>query len=279
MSIVKPIAILALALSSSLLHADTLYDSTPGSLPPNVPSQGYAAGDILQFGELVQLTSPALLNSATVVLSTWALQSQSPGFGDASGYTESLTLNLYSVDNSGATPEPGALLESLTESALIPWRPESDPTCGAGANPSGLWRAADNNCYNGLAFSVNFALPSTMVDSQLIWGLAFNTSAVGTPPFGSKGPYDSLNLGILFGSPSIGSQPLPDTAYLNSTSAGFYADGGAGGTGTFRQDQNWSGDVAIISLQGSAVPEPSSLITMGAGLLGLAWMLRRAVRA
>jgi PEP-CTERM motif len=279
MSTIKSLVITALLLAPTFVRGATLYDSTPASLPPSVPGQSFGAGSIIEFGELVQLTSPALLNSATVVFSTWAPHSQFLTFGDASGYTETLTLNIYDVDNSGATPEPGALLGTMTQSALIPWRAESDVSCGSGANPYGLWKAPDNNCYNGLAFSVNFTLPSTLVGSQLIWGLAFNTHAAGTPAFPVAGPYDALNIGILLGSPSVGSDPLPDTAYLNSTVGAFYADHGAGGSGTFRQDQNWTGNVGMISLQGTGVPEPSSMMMIGAGLLALGCLSRRSVRS
>jgi len=40
----------------------------------------------------------------------------------------------------------------------------------------------------------------------------------------------------------VGSQPLPDDAYLNSADGSQYCDGGTGGTGTFRLDAGcWTG--------------------------------------
>jgi uncharacterized repeat protein (TIGR01451 family) len=39
--------------------------------------------------------------------------------------------------------------------------------------------------------------------------------------------------------PNVGTNPLPDTKYINSV-ASTYTDGGAGGTGTFRQDTGWT---------------------------------------
>jgi hypothetical protein len=87
---------------------------------------------------------------------------------------------------------------------------------------------------------VTFNLGGVTVPDQLIYGIAFNTETYGASPIGPpSGPWDSLNFGFV-GAPTVGSNPLPDTAYWNTTTAGNYADSGAGGTGTFRQDTGWA---------------------------------------
>jgi hypothetical protein len=246
-------------------QADTLYNTIPSPLPPNLPSLGYQANQTAEFGGLVQLCcgDPHTLNSAVVAMSDWALESSWPGVGTASGFTVPLTLNLYNV---GAGDTVGSLIETVTVSALIPWRPAADPTC---PNPS-AYRAGDGNCYNGSLSTVTFNLGGAAVPAEFIYGLAFNTETWGASPLGVDGPYDSLNFALSTDPPSVGSNPLPDTAYWNTATANNYADHGAGGVGTFRQDTGWSPYTGAITFDGTATPEPSTLLLMALSIIGLA---------
>ena len=168
-------------------------------------------------------------------MSDQALATDYPSFPGASGpsWNYPLTLNLYNVDNSGANPpQPGTLIATRTQTFALPWKPTPDPSC----SPSTWWRASDGNCYSGLGFLATFDFTGTTVPNQIIYGLAFNTSAFGANPVGVPGPYDSLNAELAVVPPTTGSNPLPDTAFLNSPDAPYYNDGGSGGTGTFRRD-------------------------------------------
>ncbi len=131
-----------------------------------------------------------------------------------------------------------------------------------------------------MAFLLSFNLSNVVVPDQVIWGLAFNTLADGFNPTGAAGPNDSLNLGFNSSGPSIGSTPAPGTAYLYSTVGAAYADGGSGGLGTFRQDQNWGSFVGDISFDATTnTPEPGTVPFMSLGLmiLGLSgWKQRRS---
>jgi hypothetical protein len=240
-----------------VLAGSLLYNSIPDPLPPNVPSLGYQATQTAEFGDLIQFdpgTSRGLW-SVTALMSDWALAS-THGSTDP-GWYHPITLNLYNVDNSSGTKQPGSLIASVTQTFFIPWRPEASPGCGT------AWRAADGNCYNGMAFEVTFNLNNLLVPDQLIYGIAFNTNTWGAQPIGTPGPFESLNFGLSMTAPTIGSNPLPDTAYWNTQTASNYGDNGAGGVGTFRQDTNWtpySGAVAF------ATPEPGSMTLMVCGL-------------
>lgn len=275
------LAVLFMAAGSPLaVSATVIYDSIPGPLPPNVPSLGYQATQTSEFGDLIQFGGTnRVLGQVTVGMSDWALASDYPAFPGSTGPTwnHPLTLNLYAVDNSGPNPAPGTLIASRTQTFAIPWRSPADPTCPGGT----AWRASDGNCYNGLAFTVAFDFTGTAVPNQIIYGVAFNTQTWGANPIGAPGPYVSLNFGLAQLPPSVGSNPFPDTAYWNTQTAGNYADGGAGGVGTFRRDTNWTPFSGAVTFESQALAEvptlsPFSLVVLASSFALIAVLkLRR----
>jgi hypothetical protein len=241
------IATLYAALLALPATAGTIYDSIPGPLPPNVVSLGYQANQIAEFGNAVAFDgTDRQLTSVTVLMSDWARASTYGSLSPMWDYP--LTLNLYNVDNSGATPEPGSLIASVTQTFAIPWRPEASATCGTG------WLASNGSCYNGLAFTVSFDFTGTTVPDQIIYGLAFNTTTYGSQPTGQSGPYDSLNFGLSTAPPTTGSNPLPGMVYWNGS------------------DTNWS---YIGSVTFDTVPEPATCLPLITGLLGMCLVARR----
>ncbi len=249
------------------LAIDVLYSTLPGVLPPNLPSLGYQATQTAEFGGLVQPVSGGQLATATVAMSDWALESSFEPVGTSAGFNQLLTLTIYAA---GAGNSVGSVLGSVTTDAFIPWRPEASEGCGT------AYRADDGNCYNGSLSLVTFDFTSLGIDlpSEFIYGLAYNTETWGANPIGVDGPYDSLNFGLSTTGPSVGSQPFPGTAYWNTSTASDYADGGAGGVGTFRLDSNWAPYSGAIEFDGTA-PEPSTCALIGLGLLGLGFLRRR----
>ena len=127
------------------------------------------------------------------------------------------------------------------------------------------------------------------VPDQIIYGLAYSTTNHGASPTGVQGPYDSLNFALATMPPTAGSNPLPGTVYWNTSNASFYTDGGAGGSGIFRQDTGWSPYTGAIEFLGTAeapggsepseIPEPPSLMLLSTGLLGLVVILIRSSRS
>ena len=178
-------------------------------------------------------------------MSSWSLKSSYPAM-PAAGYTHPITLNIYAVNNSGPTPAAGALLGSVTQTFVIPWRPAADPTCPGGT----AWRAGDGTCYNGFAFTISFDLrgAAMTLPAQVIIGVAYNTNTWGYQPIGAPGPYESLNVGLATAPPTVGTDVNSDAVFWNTSNAGFYTDGGAGGVGTFRQDTLWTPYVPAIQI-------------------------------
>ena len=258
-----------------------IYNNISSPLPPNLPSESYEAMSSYEFGGLIQFAggNPTYsLGSATVAMSDWAYYSEwAAAVNDKTittgGFDVPLTLNLYDV---GPSDTVGAAIGSRTVDAFIPWRPEPSAACAnAPNNYNNAWM--DNGiCYNGSLSTVTFDLTGITVPNQVIYGLSFNTTDYGTPKTGVAGPYDSLNFAFSSASPSVGSNPRPGTAYWETSYAGFYADGGAGGVGTFRQDTGWTPYSGAIEF--TAIPEPASFGLIGLGLLGLGLAAKRRHR-
>jgi hypothetical protein len=82
----------------------------------------------------------------------------------------------------------------------------------------------------------------------VIISVAYNTTDHGYAPTHVPGPYDSLNLGLT-GAATVGSQPLPEDAYANSTYSAMY--GGLGTLGTFSLAGEWGGYQPEFEVKGS----------------------------
>ena len=251
-----------------------IYDNIPSPLPGNLPSQAFEATSTSEFGGAVTLTAgPTTNDVVTVLMSSWGCQnghwyddtcSTTPG----STFSEPITLNIY---NPGAGTEgspPGTLIASLTNTFQIPFRPSKDDVhCTAANEQQGEWYdAASNTCFNGLATPIQFDLGATALPSSAVITLAYNTSDFGAHPYGDNNPcntssagcgYDSLNV-ALTAPPSVGSDPLPNDAYLNSSWSGAYCDSSNPGIGHLVLDAPpasapgtdcWSGYQPAIEVQ------------------------------
>ena len=229
------------AFRDCVLAPALVYDSFPSPVLPNHPSLGYQATQTLEFGDKITLAGSARKGvSATILMSNWALHSTYPSM-NADGFMHPITLNVYSDASHAAAHTPD--VASITQNVLIPWRPEADPTC---ATPT-AWRASNGNCYNGYATPITINLGGVVLPNTFIYGIAYNVNTWGYAPLGVGGPYESLNVAVRGANPVlVGTDIDPDVVYWNTKTAGWYADGGAGGVGIFRPDTNWTADGSPI---------------------------------
>jgi len=246
-------SVLAIPTSAVAKDAGALYDSIPNPLPGNLPSWGFEATSTSEFGNQITFDNGSRnLHQVTVTMSSWACQSGSwidgtcltaPG----STFAEPITLNLYDTPTSASFPRPGSLIVTMTATFNIPYRPSASTGC-----TNGGW---GSSCFHGLATNIvfDFDLMSGHIKlpDSIVYGIAYNTSDYGAVPQRPQPcnatttgcPYDSLNVALSTDPTdlSAGSDPNSGTAFLNTSFAAFYCDGGVHGSGFFRLDSPGAG--------------------------------------
>jgi hypothetical protein len=244
--------VLAPAASATGPSAGVIFDSIPAPIPNNVPSVGFEATSVSEFGDYATFdtgNANRLLENVDVLMSSWACESGTWHTGDCdttSGafFSHPITFTIY--ENDGG--DVGAELASDTETFDIPFRPSADPDC-----TGGRWEAPSGGCFNGLAKRITFDFSGenvTLPDS-VIYSVAYNTTHYGDSPIGESAAcystpegcgYDALNVGASSDAPFTGTDDDPDGIFQSSTWGGAYCDNGTGGTGTFRLDTGcWTG--------------------------------------
>ncbi|HLM84642.1 MAG TPA: hypothetical protein VK272_00485 [Solirubrobacteraceae bacterium] len=235
----------ALALGATAASAAVVYKNTPSPAPGNLPSQAFEATSTSEFGGQVALArTKHQVTSVSVDMSSWACQKGANETCETihkAKFVQPLTLRLYEV---GAENKVGALLYEGTQTFQIRYRPSENPTCPLTGEHNKGW---GSECFSGFLQKVTFNVPRVTVPQHVIVAIAFNTENYGEYPTGVPGPYNSLNVAVdseynevtkewmEFQPVSIGSDPAPADAYIDSTWGGAYCNE-AEGTGTFRLD-------------------------------------------
>ena len=238
---------LTVAGTASAATVSTVYSNIPITLPGNLPSFAFEARSASEFGGLVELGTGARTNPVvTVTMSSWGCQNGGWNTDNCvttlgAVFSEPITLNVYAVNP--VDHSVGDLLASDTQTFKIPYRPSADTNC-TGADAGKWYDTTDSTCYNGLAHNISWDLggQSVTLPSQVIVAVMYNTSDWGYQPIGYWAPchsrsggcgYDSLNVAVV-NAPFVGTDPMPDSAYLSSFWTGAYCSGTA--LGIFRLD-------------------------------------------
>ena len=186
-------------------------------LPPNMPSLGFEAQALTSVGDRVQLKSgsPRTLYAVTIAMSSWACQTGGWNTNDCASaanatFDHPITIRIYDSALN--------LLATRTQTFSIPYRPSADPTCVG--SDTGKWKASNGTCYNGFAATITFdlgALNVKLPDDVFAVDVSYNTRSYGSPPIGTSGPYDSLNVGVYptTATPAVGSDPQPGVVRWN----------------------------------------------------------------
>ncbi len=255
-----------------------IYDSTVEPSPGNLASVSYEANAISQFGNQISFGGSArVLDNVVVQMSSWGCEqgSWSTPAGSAdqnpclttpgATFNEPITLNIYQVGPPSAygPSTAGALIATDTQTFAIPYRPsEDDVNCTTGGLPNGAWYdAALATCFHGYLTNIQFDFGHVTLPTNVIYGIAYNTSDFGAAPYGDATAchtatdsyvapatyddcgYDSLNVASSQEptAPSVGTDAYPGTAYLDVNAEDYavnvYCDGGAAGINVFRIDE------------------------------------------
>jgi hypothetical protein len=237
------------AIAAGPAGATTLFNNSPIPKLRNVHSLGFESDSLSELGGQVQLTGKASLKptKVSVMMSSWACENLQGGAAcltaPGGSFKWPITLNIYQV---GPGNQPGALIESVTQNATIPFRPSARKRCAPTSEGVVGWSA---QCFSSKAFLVSFTgaeLGNISLPEKVILSVAYNTTHHGYAPTNAPSiGEDSLNVGLTetsFATPSAGASPLlaSEEIYMNTTWEQLYLSMPAGSAvGTFSLAAEW----------------------------------------
>lgn len=260
-------AAVSVAMASAASASEVVYNNIPAAKPANVVSEAFEATTTGEFGGIVKLAGTARKNpKVSVLMSSWGCESgrwyefSCKTFGGK--FEVPIAFSVYTV---GAGNQPGVKIAAGSKTFKIPYRPSANTTKCTGAN-TGAW-FSKGQCYNGKAVKITLPLKAASLPDEVIVSIAFNTTHYGYHPIGEAAPcyttsegcgYDALNVGVEDGfeppteGPSVGTQPLPEAAYLFGASEYPYECAPKSPDGVFRLDAcGWKEFQPLISVSAS----------------------------
>jgi hypothetical protein len=232
-------ALLALA-AGAASASEVIYKNIPSPRPKaGLPALGFESDSVSEFGGEVQFGGTARTSPTIVVdLESYACQSGSGATcttAKGASFEWPITLNVYRV---GSLSSP---IARITKTVKIPYRPSARAKCPL-EMPEDV-KGYGMECAFAKAAKASFALPGATLPAAAVIAVAYNTETYGSEPTGEAGPYDSLNVAInadyvcapghenpvtkecegedyervAVAPPSVGSDPLPEQVFLNTT--------------------------------------------------------------
>jgi hypothetical protein len=242
-ALVAATAIVAI-MAGTAIAATVVYNNVPAPLPGNMPSIGFQATSTSEFGGLVEFTATQRKEpTVTVVMSSWACQ-----FGNGTTcatvpgatFSQQITLKIYNENALTGEPE-GAPISTTQQTFEIPYRPTESKKCPGSPEGKGWGK----ECFKGKTHAIVFHPTEVVLPAKAIVSVAYNTQSYGANPTGVEGPYNSLNVAVTDPeappSLSVGTDPLPEYTYVNSTYLAMYEPEPHGAPGTFSLANGWTG--------------------------------------
>jgi hypothetical protein len=228
-------AIVALT-AATASASEVIYNNIPSK---SLPALGFESDSVWEFGGEVQFAGTARKSPmVSVEMESYACQS---GSGAActtamgASFEWPITLSIYKV---GSLSSP---IARITKTVKIHYRPSASAKCPL-EMPEDV-KGYGKECAFAKATKVSFKLPGATLPAQAVIGIAFNTETYGSEPTGAEGPENSLNVAInadyvcnaehvnkttgacegedyervAVAPPSVGSDPLPEQVFLNTT--------------------------------------------------------------
>ena len=237
-------AVMLSAIAAGAASAEVIYNNIPSK---SLPALGFESDSVAEFGGEVEFAGSAR-NSPTVAveLESYACQTGNAAMCTtlaSSSFQWPITLSVYNVGSLGSP------IARITKTFKIPYRPSESSKC-----PNVGWsKGYGKECTFAKGTKIKFKLPGASLPTQAVIAVAYNTESYGSEPTGQEGPYNALNVAVnadykcikenaatktceneeyeaLPTGPTVGSDPLPEQVFLNTT----YSAIDCGGTlGTF----------------------------------------------
>lgn len=230
-------AVAAVGIMAAVAGAEVIYRNIP-SRKAGLPALGFESDSVWEFGGEVKFAgSDRSSPTVTVDLASYACQTgavETCATRPGASFEWPITLTIYEVGPGDAV---GPLLIQLTKAFQIPYRPSETPSC-----PNEGWtKGFGKECAFAKMHEVSWSLPRFTLPEEAIVAVAYNTETYGAKPTGQEGPYNSLNVAINAdykctkenpttkqcesgeyenantSPPSVGSDPLPEQAFINTT--------------------------------------------------------------
>jgi putative cell wall-binding protein len=257
--------VVALGVAPASAAPVVVYDNVPDVIDPAYPSLGFQATSTDEVGDyLVLAAGSRVASSLTVGFTNWSCgnwDTTDPCVTtvDDPTFTHPITVTFYEADNSGAAPEAGAVIATVTEEVAVPFRPSASVECTGG--DAGKWfDAGTATCYNGYSFTHTFDFSGELavLDDDVIVGVAFNTQTWGASPTGVAGPYNSLNVTLTDTVPTVGIDENSDEIFWDTTYPGAVSND------AWVVDTDWTGyNLQFeITTDSALVPAASTEVTV-----------------